>query len=149
MTLITDIAPHEANALGRVFYDAVRDGARAYTVPQRAAWMPSVPKGRKWFGRLVKMDVIVARQTCGPVGFVAMKPDGYVDFAYLLGTAQGRGIFRHMMNALMNRHPSLPMSTHASLHAQPAFSALGFSIVHHEVVIRNGQRLPRAFMTRA
>jgi len=148
MTWITPARDADYRALGQLMYHTVRNGALAYNVPQRAAWMPQVPAGPQWHARLSKMDVLIARSIFGPLGFVGMTRQGYVDFAYVSSTAQRRGIFWDLMQALTDRHPGSPMTTHASLHAQPAFAKLGFKVKHHGVIRRRGQRLHRAFMAR-
>lgn len=94
------------------------------------------------------MDVRVVRGLNGPVAFVAMTRAGYVDFAYVAPTARGRGYFRRLMETLSDDYPDQAMTTHASLHAQPAFAAVGFRVVYLETVLRQGQRLRRAFMAR-
>lgn len=149
MTWITPARSSDYAALAQLMYHTIRIGARAYTVPERAVWMAKIPGGRRWRARLDAMDVYVARSSKGPLGFVAMTRTGYVDFAYVSPTAQRRGVFRGLLGVLQSAHPGLPMTTHASLHAQPAFAAVGFTVVHHEVVRRQGQRLKRAFMARA
>jgi GNAT superfamily N-acetyltransferase len=106
--------------------------------------MPKAPDTARFAKRLNAMQVWVARDLSGPVGFVGMRRDGYVDLAFLLAHGQGRGIFR----ALMERLGPEACATHASLHAQPAFAALGFRVAHHEYVRRQGQRLRRAYMLR-
>lgn len=148
MTRVSKGSMRDANALGKMMYHAIRHGAVAYTVPQRAAWAPAPPKGRNWHLRLSRMDVRIVRGLRGPMGFVAMTPAGYVDFAYVAPQAQGRGYFRALIEDLIRDYPDLPMTTHASLHARPAFAALGFRVVYPETVLRQGQRLRRTFMAR-
>ncbi|MEX0340649.1 MAG: GNAT family N-acetyltransferase [Arenibacterium sp.] len=129
-------------------FDAVRNGATAYTVPQRRAWLAAPPRGLVWHRKLSRQRVYVARTTCGPVGFVTLRKDGYVDLAFVRAFAKGKGCFRAMMERLIADMPGRALTTHASLVAQPAFKALGFEIVEHEVAIRGGQTLRRAFMQR-
>ncbi|WP_366874569.1 GNAT family N-acetyltransferase [uncultured Roseobacter sp.] len=62
---------------------------------------------------------------------------------------QGTGLFRKLYDhieqwARGRREPRL--WTHASLMAQPAFRAMGFLVIHHETVVRDGQSLARAEM---
>ena len=145
MTLLTSARRADAPALATLMFHAVRSGAYRYTSAQRRAWMPKRPAPARFADRLSGMRVVVARSMLGPVGFVAMHPNGYIDLVFVLPHAQGKGLFRKLVTAAMKGYgPSF--STHASLQAQPAFLALGFEICHHERVRRNGQLLRRAFM---
>lgn len=135
----------DAPALARVMYLSVRMGARRYSVAERAAWMPKPPNPARFAKRLAGQEVWVLRSSQGPLGFVGMTDGGYVDLAFLLPQAKGRGAFQ----MLMQRLGPQARTTHASLHAEPAFHRAGFRVVQRETVIRNGQRLRRAFMRRA
>lgn len=148
MTWVTRAHHSEYDALGRVMFRAIREGATLYTPAQRAAWAPKPYHGRKWARKLASQTVWVARGTQGPVGLVTLRRDGYVDLAFVLRTAQGKGVFRALMTALEENDSGDTFSTHASLHAQPAFASLGFTVVHHETVRARRQRLKRAFMTK-
>ena len=96
--------------------------------------------------RLSRCEVWVARGCQGPEGFVAIRRDGYVDVAFVLPQAQGRGLFRRLVTRATAGKATC--RTHASLCAQPAFAALGFEVVRHEIVHQRGQRLRRAEMRR-
>lgn len=149
MMWVTRAVPGESGALGQLMFRAIRDGATLYTPAQRAAWAPKPFRGRNWTQKLARQKVWVARGTHGPVGIVTLRRDGYVDLAFVLKTAQRKGVFRTLMAALEADHDGAGLSTHASLHAQPAFAAVGFNVVHHETVRARGQRLRRAFMTKS
>lgn len=146
MTWITKGRAADYPVLGQVMFHTVRTSATAYTMPERAAWMPHVPGGMTWARRLSRMQVYVARGSRGVLGFTAVTRAGYVDFAYVIPKAQGRGVFRDLMTRLIAERPGVTLTTHASLQAQPAFQALGFTTQHHEIVRRKSQRLRRAFM---
>ncbi len=147
MTLITRGARRDAPVLANILFLAVRQGATRYTMPERHAWAPRPNNPVRFAKRLAGQTVWVARGSRGPVGFVSVRKDGYVDFAYLVPTAQKKGVFRKLMECAISASDG-PMSTHASLQAQPAFAAMGFDIVYHEVVRQRGQRLRRAKMQR-
>ncbi|MEL7090849.1 MAG: GNAT family N-acetyltransferase [Pseudomonadota bacterium] len=125
-------------------FAAIHADQSLYSPAQREAWCPRPPQGPDWAKRLAGQRIWVAGEP--PVGFVTLADGGYVDFAYVLPEAQGRGVFRAMMNALEAVATGPRLWTHASLMAQPAFAALGYDIVHHEVVARGDQTLPRALM---
>lgn len=152
MIKIGKMCEDEADALGRVMWDAIHNTASAYTVAERQAWCPSPNGGPMWAARLAAQTVWVARQGDAPCAFVTLADQGYVDFAYVHSTVQGLGLFRRMMRALeaAARDQMAPrLWTHASLMAQPAFAALGFHVIHHETVARGDQMLKRAQMEKA
>ena len=147
MICVTPARRSDYCGLGQLMYHTIQRGAFAYSVPERHAWCPKAPRGKRWNRRLDQMQVFVARSPGGLLGFVAIRDDGYIDFAYVRVSAQRRGVFRALMKAVCAECPNLTLSTHASLHAQPAFAAMGFSVVAHEFVRRSGQRLRRAYMS--
>ncbi|MEO9897341.1 MAG: GNAT family N-acetyltransferase [Paracoccaceae bacterium] len=134
----------DANHLARIMFDAVRDGATLYSVAERRAWVPH-QKGAKDFAKIIRShEVWVARSVQGPVGFIGLKPDGYVNLIFILRHARGKGVFGRLLSCVDNR----ARTVHASLHAEPAFAAHGFQVVHRELVPRLGQLLRRAYMAR-
>lgn len=134
-------------ALAWVMFRAIQDGATQYSVAERWAWAKAPPPARPLARKLAAQKVWVARSFHGPQGFVTLRRDGYVDLAFILRSAQGRGLFRRLMTEVTKAH-SGPLTTHASLHAEPAFAAMGFEVVHRERVHRHGQRLRRCYMRR-
>lgn len=142
----------EADALGQIMWDAIHHGPSLYSTAQRAAWMPVVPAGTGWAKRLGDQRIWVAERAGHLAGFVTLADAGYVDFAYVSPQAQGQGVFRALMTTLENaaRADAEPrLWTHASLMAQPAFARLGFRVIRHETVERNGQTLDRAEMEKS
>lgn len=138
--------PQDADPLAQVFYAAVRKGDSPYTEAQRAAWVPALPSGA---ARLMPLHIAVAEVSGRPVGFMSIEQGGYIDLAFIHPAHHGTGLFRQMYTwiegwAAAQQEPRL--WTHASLMAQPAFRAMGFLVIHHETVARNGQSLRRAKM---
>ena len=146
MTRITRARHQDVPALARIMHRAVQGAAPAYTARQRRAWVPHPPPVARFATRLSRCEVWVARGCHGPEGFVAIRRDGYVDLTYVLPQAQGRGLFRQLVTRATAGKRRC--RTHASLLAQPAFAALGFEVVRHEIVRQRGQRLRRAEMLR-
>lgn len=142
--------PDDWDALAAVFHRAVREGAVLYTEAQRAAWSPRVRAGGDWSLRMRRQSVQLAETAQdGPVGFMSLELNGYLDCAYILPGFQGRGLFRQMyapLEAEARAHGARRMTTHASLHARPAFAALGYSTLRPETVEMNGAWLPRFAM---
>jgi putative acetyltransferase len=134
-----------------VMFEAVRTGPSKYTEAQRAAWVPHRRSGEDWELRLGRQAIVLARSQSAVVGFMSITPDGYIDFAYIRPTAQGTGLFRRLFNWI-EKH-SLErgderMWTHASLMAQPAFAAMGFTVVEYQSVNIGGESFDRAEMER-
>lgn len=142
----------DADALGEVMFDAIHKGTSKYTEAQRAAWQSTPNSGATWAQRLARQDVWMAEEDGTALAFLTLRNDGYVDMAFVRGEAQGRGLFRQLYvcleaGALAQGHRRL--WTHASLMAQPAFLAVGFRVIRHESVARDGETLDRAEMEKA
>ena len=141
--------PADHAELADVIFDAVRNGPSLYTEAQRAAWVPERRSGPEWDARLAGKDIIVARDGNRIVGFMSIETGGYIDFAFIRPEAQGTGLFRAMFgmveaHARANAEPRLWV--HASLMAQPAFAAVGFSVTEYQVVQIGDQDFKRAMM---
>jgi putative acetyltransferase len=137
------------DALGTLMFQAIRTGPSPYSDAQRAAWL-SVPYcGPDWHAKLAAQHVMLAECREAIAGFMSLRPDGYLDLAFILPQVRGAGLFRVLFSEIEShaRHAGLPrLWTHASLMAQPAFAAVGFDLVQHEVVTRAGEQLQRAEM---
>lgn len=138
---------YECEALSRITYHAVHEGAPLYTPAQRLAWRPERETTTRWSERLETQAVWVADAAgIGPVGLITLRPDGYVDYAYILPDWQGRGLFSRLYAALEAHALAQGLSrlwVHASLHAAPAFARHGYQTVRDDPVERNGQVLMR------
>ena len=128
-------------------FDAIRQGATLYTVQQRRAWCPKRQAAKRFAKVFRDHEVWVMRNGQGRQGFVAVRRDGYVNLAFVRRPLAGRGILRRLMFAISAAQPG-PLSVHASLHAEPAFAAMGFAVRERQAIVRNGQTLRRAFMER-
>ena len=90
--------------------------------------------------------VLVADNMTTIVGFMSLAENGYIDFAYIRPATQSTGLFRRLFNEVEELAMQLSekrLWVHASLMAQPAFTAMGFSIVREEVVELGGQSFQR------
>lgn len=129
--------PADFDQLGEVIFDAVRNGETLYSEAQNAAWVPAPRSGSEWVERLSRQRIAVAVDRERILGFMSLASEGYIDFAFIRPDAQGRGLFRQLFErieqqAKLQGEPMLWV--HASLRAQPAFSAVGFQIREKESV---------------
>ena len=127
-------------------FEAVRCGQSQYNERQRAAWAPSPRSGAQWNDRLRVQDVILAEEDGEILGFMSLSADAYIDFAYIRPKAQQSGLFRQMFEPIERRAEANGFSrlwVHASLTAEPAFSAMGFSIRQAETVELGGEHFQR------
>jgi len=141
--------PTDYDSLGDIVFDAVRNGPSKYTDAQRVAWVPVRRGGEEWAERLKGQVIAIARDETRFVGFMSLAPEGYIDFAFIRPDAQGSGLFRRLFAMIEDKARSQNeprLWTHASLMAQPAFAAVGFTVVEHEVVQIGDQRFERAKM---
>ncbi len=147
---IRQAEPRDFPALGKVFFAAVREGAALYSPAERAAWAKQLPTGEAWANRLAAQHVMLAETETGePVGFASMDANGYADFAYILRDYQGQGLFRKLYEPLEGAATQRGIdkfSTHASLHARPAFEAVGYTVTTPEIVELGDERIERFHM---
>ena len=135
--------------LADVMFDAVRNGPSKYTEVQRAAWVPTRRSGEEWEARLDRQAIALARDANRVVGFMSLEPGGYIDFAYIRPEAQGTGLFRRLfaqIEAQALAANETRLWVHASLMAEPAFAAIGFTVVEREVVRIGDEDFKRARM---
>ncbi|WOE75811.1 GNAT family N-acetyltransferase [Alterisphingorhabdus coralli] len=147
--------PKDYAALGQLVYDAVHAEPSPYSPAQRFAWMPEPRKGSDWDARLAKQHIVTAEDETGTIiGFVSLEPQddprhGYIDFAYIRGEARGMGLFRRLYDriaAYALGAGQTRLTVHASLAAQPAFAAMGFTVTAEEEVAIGSEALRRFAM---
>ncbi|MEO1028429.1 MAG: GNAT family N-acetyltransferase [Pseudomonadota bacterium] len=137
--------------IGRVFYQAIREGAPAYSKEQRAAWAPEPRKGEAWVKRLAAQQIWGAFDGQHLIGFMTLENQSYVDFAYILAEYQGQGLFPRLFEPVEQAARiagTTTMKTHASLMARRAFEKVGFDVVTPETVELNGQSFKRFEMAK-
>lgn len=134
------------DALGELMFEAVRNGPSPYTEAQRAAWVPEPRSGAGWSERLSAQTIILDEHGGTIRGFMTLRDDGYIDFAYIRPDCRGAGLFRKLFDEVRRiavARGDERLWVHASLMAQPAFSAMGFGIVRRETVKIGDQALDR------
>jgi putative acetyltransferase len=146
---LTWATPTDHAELADVMFDAVRNGPSKYTPAQRAAWVPERRRGAEWESRLAAKDIAIGRDRIRILGFMTIEGGGYIDFAFIRPEAQGSGLFRRLFVMVQERARAAHEArlwVHASLMAQPAFAAVGFSVVEHQIVQIGDQDFQRAMM---
>lgn len=141
--------PDDDDALGKIFFEAVRYGATHYSEAEREVWLPEPPTGPEWSERLRKQTIMVAEAAEGPVGFMTLYPHGEIDLAFILTTFRGRGLFRQLYTPLENQARQTGLDrlfTYASLHARGPFEAVGFTVIEAQTIERRGESLRRFYM---
>ena len=133
-------------ALGETMFAAVREGPSLYTERQRQAWVPTARSGEEWNARLGRQEIILSERGQEIEGFMTLAEGGYIDFVFIRPESQGTGLFRRLFEAIRQRaqqHGVNRLWVHASLTAEPAFSAMGFTILREEAVEVGGETLKR------
>ncbi len=139
-------APSDFKVLGEVVFDAVRNGASPYSESQRKAWVAAPRDDAAWHEKLGSQHIIVAVEGESIAGFMSLADQGYVDFAFIRPSFQNSGLFRKLysrIEKLALDEKQRKLWVHASLTAQPGFSAMGFQIVKSEEVQLGDQMLKR------
>ena len=141
--------PHDHVLLGKIMFDAVRNGASPYNEDQRRAWVAAPRKGADWDTRLDSQHIVIAECNGEALGFMTLAPPDYVDFAYLRPQARGQGVFRRLYEAVERealRTGQKRLYVHASLMARPAFAAMGFEVIEAQQVSIGSETLDRFAM---
>lgn len=139
----------DSDEIADAMFDAVRNGASRYSEAQRAAWVPAPRGGDEWDARLARQDIAVARHRQRIVGFMSLEVGGYIDFAFIRPECQGSGLFRELFTQIENKgraQGEIRLWVHASLMAEPAFSAVGFTVTERQVVQIGHEHFQRAEM---
>lgn len=147
---VRSFEPKDADALGRVFYRAVREGAaQRYSAAQVAAWSPEPPSGDIWRDRLSHSDTVVADREGQALGFMTLDQNGYLDLAFVVPEAMGSGVSDAIYAVLEGRARSRgleALTTQASLFAEPFFVRQGWCVVRRQEVEIGGVVLNNAWM---
>jgi putative acetyltransferase len=146
-TDIRPLVPEDYAAVGRIFFCAVHEGTRgAYSYEERLAWGGETIDLDRWKTRVETLNGFIAETAREPVGCMTIDPTGYVELAYVLPSATGRGVGRALLNAAerwAKDKGATRLTTEASLVARPFFLNCGWSVVDEERVVRKGVMLRR------
>ncbi|WP_078604495.1 GNAT family N-acetyltransferase [Thioclava sediminum] len=142
---IGDFRISEADQLGVIFFDAVREGAREfYNFEQRRAWASGPPSGPNWASRLTAQRTVVARLVGQPVGFMTLDDDGYIDLAFVAPGYQRQGVGGSLyarIEAIARDGVIARLHSHASYLARGLFEQQGWDVVREQKIERAGVTL--------
>lgn len=145
-----DIRPLSADdyrAMGRIFFCAVHEGTRnAYDYRQRLAWGGETLDLDRWKIRAAALFGFVAEDDGEPVGFITIDRSGYVDLAFVLPSASGKGVGKALLNTAerwAKDNGAVRLTTEASLIAHPFFLKSGWLVMAEERIDRQGVILTR------
>ncbi|SRR6056297_1184244 len=151
--VVRDARADDLDALGEVFYRAIREGAAPrYSAAERAAWAPERPSGPDWAERLKGLELLMAEQDDTALGFMAVSPEGYLDMAFVAPEARATGVSDAIYAVLECRARAkrlCGLTTHASLMAKSFFERNGWTAGRAEDVARGSATLRRYKMTKA
>ncbi|QRZ13300.1 GNAT family N-acetyltransferase [Paracoccus methylovorus] len=144
---IRPLAACDYPAAGRIYFCAVHEGTRnAYSYEQRLAWAGETIDLEQWQTRIEALTGFVAEVGGEPIGFITIDRTGYVDLAFVLPSATGKGIGRVLLDAAeqwAKANGAARLTTEASLIARPFFEKSGWLLLEEEDVLRNGVNLTR------
>lgn len=143
--------PRDAVACAQIFFRAVREGAAgAYNAAERQAWAAQVPDTDRWHARLAAQTCFVAQNGEDVVGFMSLRPDGYLDLAFVLPEQMGKGtahgLYALIVNAALVQGIER-LHTQASHLARPFFARQGWQVDHEQEVKCNGVTLGNTVMS--
>lgn len=134
-----------------VFYRAVREGAvHLYSPAQCAAWAPTAMPDLSLPDKLLEQWCHVSVQDGAITGFMSLRPDGYLDMAFVLPEVMGKGHAAALYEALLAHARKAGMTrlwVHASHLARRFFGRRGWQVDLAEVVDVRGQSLTRFQMS--
>ncbi|SDS91447.1 putative acetyltransferase [Halopseudomonas sabulinigri] len=142
----------DAKACAALFTAAVHGLAgQHYDSAQRHAWAPLTPDITFWQQRLAGLQVLLAEDASGLLGFIGYAQDGHIDMLFCAPRVARRAVasalYREAETRLRQRGVER-LCTEASLLAQPFFLRQGFTSDAREEVERAGVRLPRYRMSK-
>jgi putative acetyltransferase len=91
----------DVDAVYSVFYDAVHNGTGAYYNRfERREWARTEATPPDWPDRLAAQHAQVAVMEGRVVGFMSLKKDGYLDFAFVIPSLMGTGVAARLYSKL-------------------------------------------------
>ena len=148
--LVRRFMESDADALGRVYFDAVRFGTTEfYDEAQRQAWAPAPPTGDSWRERLKSQYTFVAEQQGIVIGFMTLRADGLIDFAFVAPDHIGQGVAKKLYAGLIQHAQAIGLQclhTEASHLARRFFERQGWRVLKEQIVKKRGVAMTNFLM---
>lgn len=149
-TTIRRFREEDAPATATLFHASVHGLTKDhYDQAQREAWAPHVPETATWLKRLRSQSAFVAEQGGRIVGFMTLRPDGYLDLAFVAPGASRQGVASRLYDAINAEAKELGLTrlhAEASHLARPFFERQGWAVVKKQTVQRHGAALTNFVM---
>ncbi|MBX7541997.1 GNAT family N-acetyltransferase [Qipengyuania sphaerica] len=145
------LSPLEAQSIAHlrsIALAAISDPRSDYDAHQTSAWLLNFPGPDDFHERIFSQKIVVALDgaSAEAVGFMALRPDGLIDFAFIHPDHQGAGHFRDMVEEVEIQGRNLELATleaRASRNALGPFLACGFELISRELVELEAAELER------
>lgn len=148
--IIRRFREEDAPATAALFHASVHGLTRDhYDQTQRDAWAPKVPEIGAWLKRLQSQVAFVAERDGHLMGFMTVRPDGYLDLAFVAPDASRQGVAFRLYKAIEAEANALGLTrlhAEASHLARPFFERRGWRVVKEQTVERNGVDLTNFIM---
>ena len=152
MTLaVRPYTPNDRASCQNVLYRAVHEGAvDFYTKAQQDAWAPSKTPDLSYADKLLDRWCWVAEAKDGVIGFMTLTENGYLDMAFVMPEAMGKGVADALYTALIEHAKAESLGT-LTLNAGPLarrfFAKQGWQVKYAENHPSNGQVFERFHMS--
>ena len=145
------LSPIEAQSIAHlrsIALASISDPRSDYDAHQTSAWLLNFPEPDDFHERISSQKIVLAldRTSAEPVGFMTLRSDGLIDFAFIHPDHQGSGHFRDMMERveILARNLEVPkLESRASRNALGPFLACGFEVISREFVELEAAELER------
>ena len=145
------LSPIEAQSIAHlrsIALAAIADPRSDYDADQTSAWLRNFPGTDDFQERVSSQKIVVAldEASAEPVGFMTLRSDGLIDFAFIHPDHQGSGHFRDMMERveILARNLEVPkLESRASRNALGPFLSCGFEVLSRELVQLGAVELER------
>lgn len=132
--------PEDLEPILELFRASVQSlASSAYTPAQLEAWAPAAPDRSGWARRLAALEVLVAEDSEGLLGFIGWRGDATIDLLFVHPRAARSGVATALYEEAERRLRNtgcLVLLTHASDIARPFFAKRGFVVVRENAVRR-------------
>ncbi|MCO4819164.1 MAG: GNAT family N-acetyltransferase [Bacteroidetes bacterium] len=130
---IQEATINDIPALIEVFKSSIKAAAtQDYTTDQIPEWLRSAKNGKRWTELVEQQIVITLHRNNTIVGFISLKDKKYIDFVYVHGNHQKKGVAQILMDELIKtakKQGQSTISSDVSYTARPFFEKNGFTVI--------------------